>query len=61
MAYVIGPNGRPTYIPDAVAAPLVGDGTGEYRYAPEAERPAATTAKPAPRRRTPRAPKKESA
>lgn len=56
MARVIGPNGRPTYIPDAVAASLVGDGSGEYAYAPEATAPETPKATPAPRKRAPRKP-----
>lgn len=47
MAYVIGPNGRTVYIPDDVAASMVGDGSGDHQYAPEAKAPAKT---PAPKR-----------
>jgi hypothetical protein len=61
MATVIGPNGHATYVPDDVAAGLVGNGTRGYVYAPPATRPepkAVTepATKPAPRKRTPRKP-----
>ncbi|MFE9381781.1 hypothetical protein ACFYMO_00870 [Streptomyces sp. NPDC007025] len=39
MAYVIGPNGVKTYVPDATARSLVGDGERGYVYAPEARQP----------------------
>ncbi len=37
MAYVIGPNGVRTYVPDDIASSLVGDGERGYAYAPEIE------------------------
>jgi hypothetical protein len=52
VADVIGPNGRTVYIPDDVAASLVGDGSGEFQYAPEAK-PEPVKA-PAPKRATTR-------
>jgi len=56
MAYVIGPNGVRTYVPDSVARSLVGDGERGYTYAPASPAPAPGPApvKAAPKKRTTR-------
>jgi hypothetical protein len=52
MAIVLGPNGAKTYVPDDVAASLVGDGSRGYAYAQPAEpSPAPAAPKRAPRKR----------
>lgn len=50
MAVVNGPNGARAFLPDDVAASIVGDGTGEYTYAPDPE-PDPEPAPKAPARR----------
>ncbi|MEU5361141.1 hypothetical protein ACFY9R_26650 [Streptomyces albidoflavus] len=50
MAIVNGPNGVRAFLPDDVAASIVGDGTGEYTYAPAPD-PAPEPAPKAPARR----------
>jgi len=57
MAYVIGPNGVKTYVPDDVARSLVGDGERGYAYAPASPEPASG---PAPDTAAPAAPKKRA-
>jgi len=57
MAFVIGPNGVKTFVPDNVARSLVGNGKRGYRYAPTpapATEPATEKPKPAPRKRASR-------
>ncbi|QDH92112.1 hypothetical protein PP629_gp07 [Streptomyces phage Dubu] len=54
MAYVIGPNGVRTYVPDDIAGSLVGDGERGYKHAPE-EAPEAEKPKAPARRTTTRA------
>jgi len=49
MAFVIGPNGVRNYMPDDVAASLVGNGERGYSYANPEPAPAP---KPAPKRTT---------
>lgn len=48
MAFVIGPNGIRTFVPDDMARSLVGDGERGYVYAPEPKPEPA----PAPKRVT---------
>lgn len=55
MAYVIGPNGVKTFVPDDVARSLVGNGERGYAYAPTSPEPAADPApKPPARKRASR-------
>ena len=68
MAYVIGPNGVRTYVPDNVARSLVGNGERGYRYAdpvsPEPrvdQGPDSPKPKAAPKRRTRRSAKSSTA
>lgn len=54
MAYVIGPNGVKTYVPDNVARSLVGNGKRGYQYAPALPAPSADPAPETPAPKTPR-------
>lgn len=49
MAIVNGPNGVRAFLPDDVAASIVGDGTGEYTYAPAPEPATEPATEPAPK------------